>query len=50
MMLAYLGRPKDERRIQDAVQRCLRDGKVTRELGGTLTTQEAGTAVIEALA
>ena len=49
MMLAYLGRPADERRIQDAVQRCLRDGRITRELGGTLTTREAGTAVIDAL-
>jgi 3-isopropylmalate dehydrogenase len=49
MMLAYLGRPQDEKRIQDAVQRCLLAGKVTRELGGTLTTAEAGSAVLEAL-
>lgn len=49
MMLAYMGRPRDERRIQDAVQRCLHEGKVTRELGGTLSTAEAGSAVIDAL-
>ncbi len=50
MMLGYLGRPADERRIQDAVQRCLLAGHITRELGGTLTTAEAGTAVLDALA
>lgn len=50
MMLAYIGRPADERRIQDAVQRCLLAGRVTRELGGTLTTAEAGSAVIDSLA
>jgi 3-isopropylmalate dehydrogenase len=49
MMLAYIGRPADERRIQDAVQRCLLADKVTRELGGTLTTVEAGSAVLDAL-
>ena len=49
MMLGYLGRAADEKRIQDAVQRCLLAGKVTRELGGTLTTHEAGTAVLDAL-
>ncbi|MFZ5475217.1 MAG: 3-isopropylmalate dehydrogenase [Myxococcota bacterium] len=49
MMLGYLGRTGDERRIQDAVQRCLREGMVTRELGGTLTTREAGSAVIDRL-
>jgi isocitrate/isopropylmalate dehydrogenase len=49
MMLAHIGRPKDERRIQDAVQRCLAEGKVTKELGGTLTTREAGDAVLDAL-
>ena len=49
MMLAHLGRTKDERRIQDAVQACLLAGKVTRELGGTLSTHEAGSAVLDAL-
>jgi 3-isopropylmalate dehydrogenase len=49
MMLAYLGRPKDERRIQDAVQACLLAGLVTRELGGTLSTDEAGSAVLDML-
>ncbi|MFN7144313.1 MAG: 3-isopropylmalate dehydrogenase [Myxococcota bacterium] len=49
MMLAHIGRPRDERRVQDAVQKCLLEGRVTRELGGTLTTSEAGSAVLDAL-
>lgn len=49
MMLGYLGRPADDRRIQDAIQRCLKAGNVTRELGGTLSTREAGSAVLDAL-
>ncbi len=49
MLLAYLGRPELERRVQGAVQRCLKAGQVTRELGGTLSTREATDAVLEAL-
>ena len=49
MMLGQLGRPRDERRIQDAIQACLRDGKVTRELGGSLSCREAGDAVLDHL-
>jgi 3-isopropylmalate dehydrogenase len=49
MMLAHIGRPNDERRVQDAVQKVLLAGQVTRELGGTLTTGEAGSAVLDAL-
>jgi 3-isopropylmalate dehydrogenase len=49
MMLGYLGRPADERRIQDAVARCLAEGNVTRELGGARTTAEVGSAVMDAL-
>lgn len=49
MMLGQLGRPNDERRIGDAVGRCLIAGKVTRELGGALSTKDAGSAVLDAL-
>jgi isocitrate/isopropylmalate dehydrogenase len=49
LMLGHLGRPDVERRIQDAVQRCLLAGDVTRELGGALRTAEAGDAVLRAL-
>jgi 3-isopropylmalate dehydrogenase len=49
MMLAYLRRPELETKVQLAVQRCLREGRVTRELGGTLTTTEATDAILAAL-
>lgn len=49
MMLGHLGRTADERRIQDAVQRCLLADRTTRELGGTLSTADAGSAVLDAL-
>lgn len=49
MLLAYLGRKDDEVRIQKAVQRCLKDGRVTRELGGSLSSREATDAVLAAL-
>lgn len=49
MMLGYLGREEQERRVQSAVQACLRAGKVTRELGGTLSTSQVGDAVLQAL-
>ena len=49
MLLAYLGRPELELRVQAAVQHCLKTGKVTRELGGTLSTREASDAVLAAL-
>ncbi len=49
MMLGYLGRASDEKRVQNAVQRCLLAGSVTRELGGTLSTREAGSAVLDSL-
>jgi 3-isopropylmalate dehydrogenase len=49
MMLAHLGRGEQESRVQSAVQRCLKANLVTRELGGSLTTAEAGSAVIDAL-
>ncbi len=49
MLLAYLGRPEQEVRLQRAVQTCLKAGRVTRELGGTLRTTEATDAVLAAL-
>lgn len=49
MMLGQLGHPEDETRVTAAVGRCLRAGRVTRELGGTLSTREAGDAVLDAL-
>jgi 3-isopropylmalate dehydrogenase len=49
MMLGHLGRPADQKRIEDAVARCLLDDRTTRELGGALSTTEAGSAVLDAL-
>ncbi|MSQ02686.1 MAG: 3-isopropylmalate dehydrogenase [Myxococcales bacterium] len=49
MLLAWLGRDEDEARIQRAIQRCLRAGQVTRELGGVLSTREATDATLAAL-
>jgi 3-isopropylmalate dehydrogenase len=49
MMLAYLGRPEAEARVQRAVQGCLKAGTVTRELGGRLSTREATDAVLALL-
>ncbi|MEN9786903.1 MAG: hypothetical protein RLZZ299_2167 [Pseudomonadota bacterium] len=49
MLLGHLGRPEVERRVQDAVQACLRDGRVTRELGGSLSTEDVGNAVLDHL-
>jgi len=49
MMLTHLGRPELEGRIQEAVQGCLWADEVTRELGGTLDTHAAGSAVLARL-
>lgn len=49
MMLEHLGYPELDRRVQRAVQGCLRDGLVTRELGGELGTEAVTQAVIARL-
>ena len=49
MMLRFLGRPALDERIQKAVQGCLHAGEVTKELGGTLSTKQAGDAVLARL-
>ncbi len=49
MMLGYLGRRDEESRVEKAVQACLKSGRVTRELGGTLSTREATDAVLAGL-
>jgi 3-isopropylmalate dehydrogenase len=49
MMLRFLGRPALDERIQKAVQGCLHAGEVTKELGGALTTKQAGDAVLRRL-
>ncbi len=49
MLLTFLGRPEQEERIRRAVRSCLEADLVTRELGGRLSTSEAGQAVLDRL-
>ena len=47
MMLDHLGYEDMGALIQNAVRRCLDNGKFTRDLGGTLTTKEMGAEIIK---
>ncbi len=49
MMLTYLGYEEEEDRIEQAVSAALEAGKCTKDVGGTLSTSEAGAAVRERL-
>lgn len=49
MMLTHLGYPEEEARIEEAVGKALEAGKCTKDVGGSLTTDEAGAAVRELL-
>ncbi len=45
MMLEYLGHEKAGRAVDEAVRLSIEDRQTTRDLGGSLTTSEAGTAI-----
>src|SRR5437867_9434243 len=45
MMLEHLGMAEAARRIEDAVIACVNEGKMTRDVGGTLGTREVGDAI-----
>jgi 3-isopropylmalate dehydrogenase len=45
MMLAHLGWPAEERRIEGAIQRAIDSGNCTGDVGGRLGTRAAGTWV-----
>jgi 3-isopropylmalate dehydrogenase len=49
LMLETLGRPEDARRVEHAVEGAVKAGEVTRDVGGSLTTREAGDAVLRRL-
>ncbi|MBI3050630.1 MAG: 3-isopropylmalate dehydrogenase [Acidobacteria bacterium] len=49
LMLETLGRAEDARRIERAVEEAVRAGDVTRDVGGTLGTREAGEAILRRL-
>ncbi|NTV23892.1 MAG: isocitrate/isopropylmalate dehydrogenase family protein [Nanoarchaeota archaeon] len=47
MMLEHLGKHESAKKIEDAVIECIRKNKVTADLGGSLTCEQAGDAVLE---
>jgi 3-isopropylmalate dehydrogenase len=49
LMLEFLGRPDDARRVERAVEQAVLAGDVTRDVGGTLTTTEAGDSILHRL-
>lgn len=49
MMLDHLGAASSGQRIRSAVEKALSDGCHTPDLGGTLTTEQVGAAVVERL-
>jgi isocitrate/isopropylmalate dehydrogenase len=49
LMVGYLGRQDDQRRIEGAVEAAVLAGDVTRDVGGSLGTREAGEAILRRL-
>jgi 3-isopropylmalate dehydrogenase len=49
LLLETLGRLDDAQRIEHAVESAVHDGDVTRDVGGTLGTREAGDAIVRRL-
>jgi tartrate dehydrogenase/decarboxylase / D-malate dehydrogenase len=45
LMLDHLGEPDAAKRVMDAIEAVCRDGKLTRDLGGSASTSEVGDAV-----
>ena len=45
MMLEYLGEAAAGRAVEDAVKACIAEGETTRDLGGSLSTVEAGSSI-----
>jgi 3-isopropylmalate dehydrogenase len=50
MCLRHLDEKSGAERIERAVQKVVTEGRVTRDLGGTLTTRECGGAIADAVA
>jgi 3-isopropylmalate dehydrogenase len=49
LMLEYLGRVEDARRIERAVEAAVQAGETTRDIGGSLGTKAAGGAILKRL-
>ena len=50
LMLEYLGRIDEAKRIERAVEAAVQAGETTRDVGGTLGTRAAGEAILRRLA
>ena len=46
MMLEYLGFQNDSRKVEEAVKSAISANETTRDLGGSLSTEEAGRAIL----
>jgi len=49
LMVDHLGMPEGARLIEEAIVSCLKSGRTTRDLGGSLGTSQSGDAVCESL-
>jgi 3-isopropylmalate dehydrogenase len=49
LMLGYLGKKAEAEAVEAAVAACVREGKATADVGGSLSTSAAGDAVCERL-
>ena len=49
LMLDHLGKREEAAAVETAVQACVRDLLCTRDIGGSLSTSQAGDAVLEKL-
>jgi 3-isopropylmalate dehydrogenase len=49
LMLAHLGWPEEEKRLERIVERAVAEGKCTADVGGTLGTKATGAFVVEQL-
>jgi 3-isopropylmalate dehydrogenase len=50
MMLDYLGYGEAAKKVEAAVERAIRDGETTSDIGGNLSTREAGETIRSYLA
>jgi isocitrate/isopropylmalate dehydrogenase len=48
-MLGHLGKTAEAEAVEAAVEACVREGKATADVGGSLSTSAAGDAVCERL-
>jgi 3-isopropylmalate dehydrogenase len=49
LLLDYVGRREEASAVEAAVAACVREKRCTKDIGGSLTTSQAGDAVAQAL-